>query len=77
MDNKSGISDYLSARFNQPDSPIRDAISIHNHFIMLHNFSMYYGEVIGQKNAAYLGTSILKMRRIRCERSAREHNLSA
>ena len=46
------ISNYLSARFNQPYSPIRNAISIHNRVTMLHNFSIYYSVVRSYANQA-------------------------
>ena len=43
VDDEVGISAYLSTRFNEPCSPIRDVISIHNCVSMLHNFAIYYG----------------------------------
>jgi len=43
VDDKVGISAYLSTRFNEPCSPIRDVISVHNCISMLHNFAISYG----------------------------------
>ena len=40
---KIGDADYLSARFNKPNSPIWDVIRIYHHQSLLHHFTLVYG----------------------------------
>src|SRR5450756_159678 len=53
VDDEVGISACLSTRFNEPCSPIRDVISIHNCVSMLHHLAMYCGVAKNRRLATY------------------------